>query len=457
MTASSTRTTLPTDARNGALSYADAVAALRSRGRFGISLGLERIVAILDALGNPEQTLHGALVTGTNGKGSVVALTRSALQAAGLRIGTMPKPHLVTYRERIAIDGEPLPEARFARAVERVLPAVDAVAERLGPPTEFEVLTAAAYAELARSAIDVALVEVGMGGRLDATHAADLGVAVITNVQKDHERYLGSTLAAIGEEKAAIIERGDLAVTGASGRGLRPILDRCAALDVPLRRAGLRQPYRMTLREAGWDGLVVDAITPGGELRDLRISLLGAHQAENAGVALALLDALRERHAIEVGEDDVRRGFAAATWPGRLELLDGSRGGAGRVLLDGAHNPAGAAALAEALRRLGVQRPVIVFGAMRGKRVDAILRLLGVLDPSFVFTAVDDPGALSPAELAARWRRLGGGEAQVAHDPAAALRLAGRLRADEQPVVVAGSLYLVGALRGLLTGEAEAA
>jgi len=126
------------------------------------------------------------------------------------------------------------------------------------------VLTAAAYGELAAAGVDLALVEVGMGGRLDATHAADLGVAVITNVQHDHERYLGSALAQIGTEKAAIIERGDLAVTGASGRGLRPILDRCAALGVPLRRAGPPQPYRVTQRSAGWDGLLVDAKTPSG-------------------------------------------------------------------------------------------------------------------------------------------------------------------------------------------------
>src|SRR6187200_42855 len=144
MTASSTRTSRADE-------YAASVAALTSRGRFGISLGLERVEAILDELGHPERSLRGALVGGTNGKGSVVAMARSVLGAAGLRVGTMPKPHLVSYRERIAIDGKPLDEARFASAVQRVIPAVDRVAERLGPPTEFEALTAAAFAELARS------------------------------------------------------------------------------------------------------------------------------------------------------------------------------------------------------------------------------------------------------------------------------------------------------------------
>jgi dihydrofolate synthase / folylpolyglutamate synthase len=429
---------------------------LTERGRFGISLGLERIDAILDELDHPEQRLRGALITGTNGKGSVVAMVLAILKAAGLHVGTMPKPHLVSYRERIAIDGEPLAESRFAAAVERVLPAVDRVAARLGPPTEFEVLTAAAYAELARSGLDLALVEVGMGGRLDATHAADLGVAVITTVQLDHERYLGHTLAEIGREKAAIIERGDLAVTGAAGRGLRPILDRCAALDVPLRRAGPRQPYRVMLRHAGWDGLLVDATTPSGALRNVQIGLLGGHQADNAAVALAVLDALCERHGVAVSEAQVRAGLAAARWPGRLELVDGERLGMGSVLLDGAHNPAGASALATALGELAVRRPVLVFGAMRGKRVDAMLRALAPLEPQPVFTAVDDRGALPPSDLAAAWRRVSGKDAPLAATPRQALDLAAARVQRDDPVVVAGSLYLVGAVRGLLSGEEEA-
>src|SRR5918996_5146168 len=188
MTASSTRT-------SRADAYSAAVRELTSRGRFGISLGLERIDAILDELGHPERALHGALVGGTNGKGSVVAMARSVLGAAGLRVGTMPKPHLVSYRERIAIDGESVSADDFAAAVGRVLPVADEVARPIGPPTEFEALTAAAVTELARRRVDLAVIEVGMGGRLDATNVLDLGVAVVTNVQRDHERHLGRTLA----------------------------------------------------------------------------------------------------------------------------------------------------------------------------------------------------------------------------------------------------------------------
>ena len=434
----------------GRLTYPQAVAALTSRGRFGISMGLDRVTRLMSEGGNPERGLRGALVGGTNGKGSVVAMTRSVLAAAGIRTGTMPKPHLVSYRERIAVDGEAISPDAFAAAIERVLPAIDRVTDEVGPPTEFEALTAAAITELARQQVEIALVEVGMGGRLDATNVLDLGVAAITNVQHDHEAYLGSTLAAIGGEKAPIIKPGSLAVTGASGRGLRPIVDRCAELGVPLRRAGRRQPYEATLVASGWDGIVVDARTPAGRLSGLRIGLLGAHQARNAAVVLALLDALKERWGIRVGEAELRRGMSAARWPGRLEVLDGAAVGLGRVLLDGAHNPAGAAALASSLQDLGVERPTIVFGAQRGKDVRRVLAALATVRPRFVFTRVDDPGAHEPEALAALWQRSGGSAATVTRDPIDALRAA-----EGDPVVVAGSLYLVGAVRGLLTGTGE--
>jgi dihydrofolate synthase/folylpolyglutamate synthase len=397
-------------------------------------------------------------VGGTNGKGSVVAMVRSMLQAAGLRVGTMPKPHLVSYRERIAINGEPVSRERFAAAISDVLPAIDRVAADVGPPTEFEALTAAAMLELSRSASDLAVVEVGMGGRLDATNVLDLGVAAITNVQHDHERYLGRTLALIGAEKAAIVKHGDLAVTGASGRGLAPILERCAVLEVPLRRVGAKQAYRPTLRHSGWDGILVDLATPTRMLDGLRVSLLGGHQASNAAVAVAVLDAISEDGArrgmpVAVHDDAVRKGLRRVRWPGRLELLDGRRLGIGRVLLDGAHNPAGAAALTRALGELDLHGMPMVFGAMRGKRVHAVLQALARLNPQPVFTAVDEPGARPADQLLAIWHGLGGAGARVARDPADAMRVAGGLVRRDEPIVVAGSLYLVGSVRAMLTGE----
>jgi dihydrofolate synthase/folylpolyglutamate synthase len=438
------------------------VAAIRHRGRFGVSLGLARIERLLAGLDHPERQLRGALVGGTNGKGSVVALAGAVLREAGLSVGSMPKPHLVTYRERIMVGGQMLAPAEFGATVEPVLAEADRIVDDAGPPTEFEVLTAAGFLALARARVDLALVEVGLGGRLDATNAADLGVAAVTSVTHDHERHLGHTLAAIGAEKAAIIKSGDLAVTGARGRGLGPIAARCAALGVPLRRAGPGQAWEARVVDSGWDGVVVDLRTPRGWVRDLRVGLLGSHQAMNAAVAAALLDALREDgerrgRPVSVSEEALRAGLAAARWPGRLELFDAAADGRG-VLLDGAHNPAGARALARALSELGVHRFPLVFGAMRGKRVAAVLRALAPLEPRPVFAAVADPHAQSPDALLRTWRRIAphlrGTEAgTTASTPDRALQRAAALGPPAGPVVVAGSLYLVGAIRATLTGE----
>ena len=425
-----------------------------------MTLGLERIGRLLDELDHPERRLRGALVGGTNGKGSVVALVSAVLQAAGLRVGTMPKPHLVSYRERIAVDGVAVTRERFAAAVRDVLPAVDRVAVQVGPPTEFEALTAAALLELSRSAVDLAVIEVGLGGRLDATNAWDPGVAAITNVSHDHERYLGSTLARIGAEKAAIIKAGDLAVTGATGRGLAPIVERARGVGAMLRRAGRNQPYRTTLRSMGWDGIVVDLVSPAGTYPAVEVGLLGAHQAANTAVAVAIVDAIAEDAArngvrIAVDEGALRRGLAAARWAGRLERLDGGRAGLGPVLLDGAHNPAGAAALARALSSLGAAGAPMVFGAMRDKRIRRVLRPLAAAGMRPIFTAVDDPHARRPDELLHAWRAIGGTAGAAVPGISAALQRAGALARPGEPIVVAGSLYLVGAVRGLLTGESE--
>jgi dihydrofolate synthase / folylpolyglutamate synthase len=444
------------------MDYAAAVEALTSRGRFGMSLGLERIDRLFDELGRPERALHGALIAGTNGKGSVVAIVDAVLRAARVRTGTMPKPHLVSYRERIRIDGESLSASRFAAAVAAILPAADRVQALLGPPTEFEALTAAAVAELARERVDLAIVEVGMGGRLDATNALDLGVAAVTNVQHDHERHLGRTLVAIGTEKAAIIKPRNLAVSGASGRGLRPIVERCAELDVSLRMAGVGRPYGMRVLDAGWDGLVLEARRAERPLGELRLGMLGSHQAHNAAVALGVLDALvedaaRDGRRLFVSDEAIRTGFGTVHWPGRLELLQTE---IGPVLLDGAHNPAGARALGAALAELGLRRFGLVFGAMRGKRVASMLRALAPLDPRPVFTSIDDPGARSAHELLATWRRVAPAGAEPgAVEPSLrkALRRAAAAGASDQPIVVAGSLYVVGAARGMLIGQEEVA
>jgi dihydrofolate synthase / folylpolyglutamate synthase len=428
--------------------YAEALHALTERGRFGIRLGLGRTRALLRELGDPQLGIRGALVAGTNGKGSVLALAGAALRAADIRAGETPKPHLVTYRERMQIAGRPIDPATFGRLTSEALAAADRIPRRLGDPTEFELLTAMLFRWFADERIDVALVEVGLGGRLDATHAWDGGVAAITNVDLDHTDRLGTTVTAIAREKAAIIERGDIAVTGADGDALGVVRRRAARLDVPLT---IVEPAPVLGMDR--DGIEVELPRLGAT----RVGLRGRHQAANVAVADAVLDALGAAGIAEVPAVARREGYASASWPGRLELLDVD----GRdVLLDGAHNPAGAATLATALDDLrpylGSGRLTLVSASMADKDVDGIVAALAAAvalrDADVIATAVDLPRALPAAELAARWRAYGfARDVVVESDPLQALDRA--LAAGDGPIVVAGSLYLVGAVRARLVDD----
>ncbi len=357
----------------------------------------------------------------------------------------------MSYRERVQVDGRPIDAADFTRHVEAVLAIADRIAGRHGEPTEFELLTAVVFRHFAEADLDVALVEVGLGGRLDATHAWDGGVAVVTNVDLDHTDRLGPTIAHIAREKAAIIERGDRAVTGATGDALAIVRRRAARVGAPL---VVVEPAPILAFDR--DGLELDL--PG--LGRTRVGLRGRHQAANAAVADATLDALEAAGIATCPADARRAGYASATWPGRLELLPDPAGG--DILLDGAHNPAGAAALATALDDLRphlADGPVrLVTAAMADKDVDGVIGALAasrtLSGATIVATSLDVPRAMPADELAARWTALAGPSVTVrsVSDPVAALRAA-RPREGGGLTVVAGSLYLVGAIRAVLVDD----
>ncbi len=419
---------------------------LARRIRFGIKFGLETMRALVAEMGHPERSFPSLLIAGTNGKGSVAAYCDAALRASGLRTGRYTSPHLVRVNERITVDGRPISDLAFARAVREVKRAADRLVRRRvlrGHPTFFEVLTAAAFAHFRREAVEVAVLEVGLGGRLDATNVAEPLASAIVSVDLDHEVYLGRTLAKIAREKAGVLRAGRVTVVGPlAGKAARAVAREARAHGARVVEA--RRGARLAL--AGPAG-TFELQTPAARYARLA-PLPGAHQRDNLLVAVRLIEEAR-RAGLPVRLERVADAVARVEWPGRLQRLPGRPA----ILLDGAHNPAGARALAAHLR----DGPpfVLVFGAMADKDVRGLARALFPLASGIVLTRPRLPRASTPDALARRAGRLARGarrEPQVGRALALARRLA-RARGAATEVVVAGSLYLVGAALALLERE----
>ena len=399
-----------------------------------------RTRAALERAGNPQAGLRGALVAGTNGKGSTTAMLAGILRASGKRTALMPSPHLTSYTERIQLDDGPISEEAFAAAVDDLRPRLEGITLDLGAPTEFEILTTLAVSYLAPRC-DRFVCEVGMGGRLDSTNVLDLGAAVITNVALDHQQYLGDTVEQIAAEKAGIIKAGNRVLTGADGPALRVIEEAAAAAGAEsLWRLGAE--VRFESRWRGWEGTELDVSGPGFEHRGLRVALLGSFQASNAALAVATAEAMGD-----ATPEAVRRGIESARWPGRLELVRRSPD----VLLDGGHNAAGLAAVAADLARLGAGRPLtLVFGMMKDKDIPAAFEQLRALRPAKVFfTAAASPRAERPEWLAKRWAA----PSEAIRPAPAAVAAAIAATASDGLVLVCGSLYVIGEVRSGLIDQ----
>ena len=418
--------------------YARAVATLDSVAWRGIMPGLERTRALLAALGNPQVGLRGALVAGTNGKGSVCATVDSACRSAGYRTVLLTSPHLVSYCERIVRDGAPITETEFGTLVARVWEAAEALPEEL-QPTGFEVLTAAGILVACEADAEVLVCEVGLGGRLDSTNVLDLGVAAVTNVALDHQDLLGSTIPEIAREKAAIIKPGNRAVTGATEPALAVIRARASDVGASLTVVGVDVPF--SGRSVGMRGVVVDTVFDGRAI-SIEAPLRGAFQVGNIAAAVAVCDALRAA-GIAIDAGAVARGCQSVRWRGRMDWIDGEP----PILIDGAHNPAGMAAMVAAARELiGERRCVAVFAAMRNKDVESMATGLEALTREIIVTAPAVERATPPAELS----RLFEPPAEIATGVKTALDRARHLAGRGGVVVVCGSLYLVGEVIELL-------
>ncbi|HSP09306.1 MAG TPA: folylpolyglutamate synthase/dihydrofolate synthase family protein [Candidatus Dormibacteraeota bacterium] len=422
------------------MTYQEALAYLSRQGRFGMKLGTERISAILEQLGNPERGMRGALIAGTNGKGSTGACLASMWRAGGHHVGFMPKPHLISYTERIEVNGKAISEEEFVETLEHLEPAFDAVAERMGQATEFEMLTAMAVAHLAPR-IDRLVCEVGLGGRLDATNALDPGVAVITNVDLDHQKYLGDTIEKIAHEKASIIKPGDQVVTGCRGEALAIVEEHARKADATLWRLG--SEIEIESVSLGWDGHKMAVAGPGFAHEGLHLPLIGEYQPANAALAVAAAHALDD-----ISDEAVRAGLASTRWPGRLQLV-ASRP---RVVLDGGHNPAAMTHAGAALRALiGPQRLVTVFAMLSERDPIQLLAALRTMKPdAAVFT--EPASAAGHAVDAETLAGLYGLSAHHAVPAASALAVARERAGPDGNVLVCGSLYLVGEILALLTG-----
>ncbi|HXM71818.1 MAG TPA: Mur ligase family protein [Candidatus Dormibacteraeota bacterium] len=419
------------------MTYEEALSYISKQGRFGMKLGTERTRAILDRIGKPDHGLAGALIAGTNGKGSTGACMAAILRAAGHDVGFMPKPHLISYTERIELNGRPISEAEFVETVEGLMPMLDEVAAKMGQATEFEMLTAMALAYLAPR-IDRLVCEVGLGGRLDATNALDLGVAVITNVDLDHQKYLGDTIEQIAHEKAAIIKPNNHVLTGAEGSALAIVEEHAREADAPVWVLGRDIHVESTSR--GWQGHVLNVTGPGFEYTDLMLPLVGDYQPANAALAVAAAHVLDQ-----ITEDHVRHGLQETRWPGRLQVIAAGP----RVILDGGHNPAALKKAGAALRQLiGAERLVVVFAMLRERDPVQLLAALRTLQPdAAVFTEPASAAghAVSPDDLAKTY----GAGGQTVRPAAAALELARELAGSDGNVLVCGSLYLVGEILAL--------
>lgn len=423
---------------------------LKALERFGVKLGLDNVRILLEALGNPHRAYPSIHVAGTNGKGSVCAMLDAVLRADGRRVGLYTSPHLVDVRERIRVDGRMISRAEMGRRLGHMKGTIEGLlrAGRLDAhPTYFEVLTVLAFRYFAERKVEAAVLEVGLGGRFDATNVVTPRVAVITTIGLDHREYLGPTLAAIAGEKAGIIKPGLPVVCGPDrGPARRVIRARAAELGAPFRPVlgpGRRLETIPSPRGPRFR-YVID-----GEIYEFAPGLRGGHQGRNAATAVAALHELDGAggpgRIPRPSREAVIRGLESVRWEGRLEIV----GRRPAVYLDGAHNEEGARAVAGFLRD-EIRGPVIlVFAMMKDKAVRRAAARLFAPARRVVLTGLPYARAMKPEAVARRLPEFAG-RIVIEPDPARALRLARRLAGKQGTVLVAGSLYLVGAVKRLL-------
>lgn len=421
--------------------YQDSIDYLYGLQKYGIKFGLNSTESMLERVGSPHRKLRCIHVGGTNGKGSTAAILSSVLTRHGFRVGLYTSPHLVRFTERFRINEEEVPMGRILPIFERIRSGLD----EAEPPTFFEVVTALALTLFAEEQVDWAVIEVGMGGRLDATNVIEPQVTLITNVSYDHQEYLGNTLAAIAREKAGIIKKGIPVITAARQPLVQGILKAtCFRHAAPLYSLG--SEFRVRRNQDGtfqYQGI-------RRRWPALGVGLKGDHQYRNAALALAALEVLEQSHVLVLNEESLGEGLASVHWPARLEVLHEKP----LILLDGAHNAQGAETLRDALKTCFKYRKLhLVLGIMADKDIKGILRRLLPLAETAIFTQPRYARAAEPEELK-RLARPYLKKHYVINDPAAAIEQAKLLADPDDAICIAGSLYFAGEVKEL-NGEAS--
>jgi dihydrofolate synthase/folylpolyglutamate synthase len=417
------------------MTYQETLSHIYGLARFGMKPGLERIRATLHAISDPQDAVQTIHVAGTNGKGSTAAFLASILRSGGHKTGLFTSPHLIAFPERIRLDGREIFESEVVSLADRVLTVAPA------GTTFFEIVTAMAYLFFAEQGTEFAVMEVGMGGRFDATNIASGILSIITPIDLDHAQYLGDTLGMIAREKAGIIKTGRPVVSSAQSDEAREVIrQHCLEMRSTLYREG--HDFSATWESDGmsYSGIdwTIHALHPG---------IPGRYQAMNLASAICAAELLHQQ-GIDLSPENVRTGAEQASWPGRMELFAGSP----RVLLDGAHNPAGAKALAEALAEIPRKALILVAGIVGDKDAEGILEPLLPLADSVITVCPSVPRGLGSRELADQCRALGH-RAMDAGGIAAGLETAFNQAHPEDLILVCGSLFVVGEARARLLSQ----
>ncbi len=425
------------------MTEAEAIEKIHSVYPSGKKEGLTNMRKVMARLGDVQNSLAMVHVAGTNGKGSTCAMLSRALREAGYKTGLYTSPYIEQYNERIRIDGKPIDGEKLAGLVEEVWPVIEQCREEGLCITEFELGTVLAFLAFAKEKVDVAIIEVGLGGRLDPTNIIRPLVSVITNVGMDHMHFLGNTIGEIAMEKAGIMKPDTPVVLGWQEDNVRAVLANAAkALNIPV-----IEPQADNVRETA-RSVVFDAQMDGEAIKDLTVSLIGRHQAQNACAALGALAALKARGYDRITEEAIRRALADTHWPGRLEYF-------GRVILDGAHNEPGVKALCAYMDAwLPKEKTVLLSGMMADKDVACMTAMLAPRVSCVVATQPAIPRTMAADQLAAAFEAQGA-KAQAIAEPKAALEKAREIAGEGGAVLCAGSLYLIGEIRSLLRQEKE--